>query len=55
MPDDRLADLLDYLADLQNSDEELSEETQAAIAEGVEDIRGGRTIPLAEYRRTRGL
>lgn len=54
LPDDRLADLLDYLAELNETDE-LSAETRAAIAEGLDDIRGGRTITLEEYRRTRGL
>ncbi|HZU25015.1 MAG TPA: hypothetical protein VFA04_05810 [Bryobacteraceae bacterium] len=55
LPEDSLADVLDYLEDLQNSDEPLSEETQAAIAEGLEEIRNGRTITLDEYKRTRGL
>jgi hypothetical protein len=54
LPDDRLADALDYLEELNDRDE-LSPETQAAIEEGLDDIRNGRTIPLAEYRRTRGL
>jgi PHD/YefM family antitoxin component YafN of YafNO toxin-antitoxin module len=54
LPEDRLADLLDYLAELSDTDE-LSPETQAAIQEGLEDIRQGRTVNLGEYRRTRGL
>jgi predicted transcriptional regulator len=53
LPEDRLADLLDYLADLQDTDETLSPETAAAIEEGLADIRAGRTVTLAEYRRTR--
>lgn len=53
LPEDRLPDLLDYLADLQDSDEVLSDETQDAIAEGLGDISAGRTVTLAEYRRTR--
>jgi predicted transcriptional regulator len=52
LPEDRLADVADYLADLNDTDE-ISAETEAAIKEGLEDIREGRTIPLAEYRRTR--
>jgi len=52
LPEERLADVLDYLADLQD-DETLSAETEAAIEEGLADIRAGRTIALAEYRRTR--
>ena len=55
LPESRLADALDYLADLQDTDVSLSPETQAAIEEGLEDIRNGRTITLQEYRRTRGL
>jgi len=54
LPEDRLADALDRLADLHDSDE-IGTETAAAIAEGLEDIRAGRTITIAEYRRTRGL
>ena len=55
LPDDRLADVLDYLADLQDTDASVSPETEAAIEEGRDDIRSGRTISLQEYRRTRGL
>lgn len=55
LPEDRLPDVLDYLADLQGTDSSLYPETQAAIEEGLDDIRNGRTISLEEYRRTRGL
>ena len=55
LPESRLADALDYLADLQDTDAFLSPETHAAIEEGLEDIRNGRTVTLQEYRRTRGL
>ena len=54
LPESRLADALDYLADLQD-DAPPSPETQAAIEEGLDDIRNGRTVTLQEYRRTRGL
>ena len=54
LPEDRLADVLDYLAD-HNDTDEVSAETKAAIGEGLEDIRTGRTITIEEYRRTRGL
>jgi predicted transcriptional regulator len=54
LPEDRLVDVLDYLADLNDTDE-VSAETKAAIGEGLEDIRAGRTITIEEYRRTRGL
>jgi hypothetical protein len=60
LPDERLEDVLDYLAELSEPDEPLSsdglsDETRAAIEEGLDDIRNGRTIALEEYRRTRGL
>ena len=55
LPDERLEDVLDYLAELSEPDEPLSAETRAAIEEGLDDIRNGRTIALQEYRRTRGL
>ena len=55
LPDERLEDVLDYLAELSEPDQPLSAETRAAIEEGLDDIRNGRTISLDEYRRTRGL
>lgn len=55
LPEERLADVLDYLADLHDEGAPLSPEAKAAIEEGLEDIRNGRTISLDEYRRTRGL
>ena len=55
LPDERLEDVLDYLAELSEPDEPLSAETRAAIEEGLGDIRNDRTIALEEYRRTRGL
>jgi len=55
LPEDRLADVMDYLADLQDEDATLSPETIAAIEEGLDDIRNGRTISLTDYRRTRRL
>ncbi|HEY6342250.1 MAG TPA: hypothetical protein VIY49_12215 [Bryobacteraceae bacterium] len=54
LPEERLDDVLDYLADL-NDTEELSDDTRAAIEQGLADIRNGRAITLEEYRRTRGL
>ena len=55
LPEEYLEDVLDYLAQLSEPDEPLSAETRAAVEEGLEDIRNGRTITLEEYRRTRGL
>ena len=52
LPEDRLSDVL---ADLGDAEETLSAATEAAIEEGVDDIRNGRTISVEEYRRTRGL
>ena len=54
LPEDRLADVLDYLAELYDTGQ-ISAETEAAIQEGLDDIRNGRTITLDEYRQTRGL
>ena len=55
LPEERLADVRDYIADLRDEDVTLSPETAASIEEGLDDIRNGRTISLADYRRTRGL
>jgi hypothetical protein len=54
-PDERLDDVLDYLAELSEPDGPLSAETRASIEEGLDDIRNGRTIALEDYQRTRGL
>lgn len=54
LPEDRLEDAADYLADLNDTDE-VSAQTAAAIEEGLEDIRAGRAMTIEEYRRTRGL
>jgi hypothetical protein len=54
LPEDRLADVFDYLANLNDTDD-ISAETEAAIEAGLQDIRAGRTITIEEYRRTRGL
>ena len=55
LPDESLDGVLDYLAEISEPEEALSAETRAGIAEGLEDIRQGRTVTLNEYRRTRGL
>ena len=54
LPEERLAGVFDYLANLSDTDD-ISAETEAAIEEGLEDLRAGRTITIEEYRRTRGL
>jgi hypothetical protein len=55
LPEERLDDVLDYLAEMSEPDEPPGAETRAAIEEGLNDIRNGRTIALEEYQRTRGL
>lgn len=55
LPEERLVDVLDYLAELQDGEEPMSAETEAAIEEGLEDLRHGRTVTLEEYRRTRRM
>jgi hypothetical protein len=55
LPEDRLTDVLDYLADLQDSDESMSADTKTAIEEGLNDIKNVRVVSLGEYRPTRGL
>ena len=49
LPEERLADVRDYIADLRDEDATLSR-TAAAIEEGLDDIRNGRTISLADSR-----
>lgn len=55
LPDESLDDVLDYLAEISEPEQGLSAETQAGIAEGLDDIAQGRTITLEQYRRQRGL
>lgn len=54
LPEGRLEDVLDYLTEF-GEPEVPSAEMVAAIREGMEDLRMGRTMSLEEYRRTRGL
>jgi hypothetical protein len=55
LPEERLDDVLEYLAEMSEPDDPLSAETRAAIEEGLNDIRNGRSITLEEYRQKRGL
>lgn len=55
LPEDRLDDVLEYLAEIGETAETSNATTSLAIEEGLDDIRNGRTIPLEEYRRSRGL
>jgi hypothetical protein len=54
LPEDRLTDLRDNLDDLQDGETSMADKN-AAIEEGLDDIRNGRATTLAEYRRTRGV
>ncbi len=54
LPEEHLADVLDYI-NLIEDDDTLTPEEEAAIEEGLEDFRQGRTISWEEYKRTRGL
>ena len=55
LPDARLEDALDYLAELGEPEEALSAEILSAVGEAREDYRQGRTISLDELRRSHGL
>jgi hypothetical protein len=45
----------EFLASVPEDDEPTTDEGRAAIAQGREDYRAGRTIPLSDIpRRTRG-
>jgi hypothetical protein len=50
LPEERLADALDYLAELQDGEEPLSPETEAAIEEDLDDLRRARLITLEECK-----
>jgi hypothetical protein len=50
LPEERLSSAFDYLVEL-GDDTEVSSETRSAIAEGLADIRDGRTTPFEELRR----
>jgi hypothetical protein len=54
LPEDRLTDLRDNLDDLQDGETSMADKN-AAIEEGLDDIRNGRAITLPEYRQTRGV
>jgi predicted transcriptional regulator len=54
LADDQIAEVRQYIDELR-SGEPLSEETRAAIREGLDDIEQGRVIDVQEYRRRRGI
>jgi len=54
LADDQIAEVRQYVEELRG-EEKLSEETLAAIREGLDDIEHGRVMDVEQYRRTRGL
>jgi predicted transcriptional regulator len=54
LADDQIAQVRQYIDELRG-EHSLSEETLAAIREGLDDIENGRVMDVQEYRRTRGL
>ena len=54
LADDQIAEVRQYVEELRG-EEALSEETLAAIREGLDDIEHGRVMDVEQYRRTRGL
>lgn len=52
LPEEHIADVLEYIEDLQVG---LQPRAVDAIREGLDDIREGRIISVEEYRRRRGL
>lgn len=52
--DDQISEVQQYIEELRG-EETLSEQTLAAIREGLDDIEHGRVMDVQEYRRTRGL
>jgi signal transduction histidine kinase len=53
LADDQIAEVRQYIDELRG-EESLSEETLAAIREGLDDIEHSRVMDVHEYRRTRG-
>ena len=54
LPEDQIADVRQYIEELRGEGK-LSEETLAAVREGLDDIEHGRVIDVQEYRRSRGV
>lgn len=52
LADDQIAEVHRYIDELRGG-ESLSEQTLAAIREGLDDIEQGRVIDVQEYRRRR--
>jgi len=54
LADEQIAEVRQYIYELRG-EESLSEETLAAVREGLDDIQSGRVMDAQEYRRTRGV
>lgn len=53
LPEQKLPELCELIEELAADDGAVSDETLAAIKEGLADIERGNTIGVEEYRRTR--
>jgi hypothetical protein len=54
LADEQIAEVQQYIYELRG-EKSLSEETLAAVHEGLDDIQNGRVMDAQEYRRTRGV
>jgi len=54
LADEQIAEVRQYVDELRG-EESLSEDTRAAIREGLDDVEHGRVLGVQEYRHTRGL
>lgn len=54
LPEERLADVLDFLDQIED-DDTLNPEEETALERALEDVRQGRTISLEELKRTHEL
>ncbi len=58
LPEEELADVRQFIDDLKaenEREESLSAETLAAIQEGLDDIKAGRTVSWEQVKRENGL
>lgn len=57
LAEDQIAEVRQYVEELRglgtSNEEPLSDETLAAVREGLDDIEHGRVLDVQEYRRTR--